>query len=82
MKFTYHFLQQNIRQKLLVFSFRFKDAITVVLDLIVFSRIASILISRQLSDWCIWIKWMELGAVFLEIAKLKMKRKFNTIAPW
>ena len=30
---TYHFLQHNIRQKLLVFSLKFKDIITVTLDL-------------------------------------------------
>ena len=29
---------------------------TVILDLIVFSGITYILLSQQLSDWCIWIK--------------------------
>ena len=42
MKFTYHFSQHNIRQKLLVFSLKFKNIITVVLDLIVFSIFISV----------------------------------------
>ena len=50
MKFTYHFSQLNIRQKLLVFCLKLKDIITVILDLVVFSGITYILISQQLSD--------------------------------
>ena len=35
----------------------FKDIITVILDLIVFSGISYVLISQQLSDWCICDYW-------------------------
>ena len=47
----YIFLQHNVWQKLLVFSLRFKEIITVILDLIFFCRIAYIFISKQLHDW-------------------------------
>ena len=55
-EFTYDFSQQNIRQRIVVFSLKIKYIITVILDLTVFSRITYILISQQLSDWCNWIK--------------------------
>ena len=44
----YNFSQHNIWQKLLVFSLRSKDIITVILDLMVFCRIAYIFTSKQL----------------------------------
>ena len=50
------FLPHNIWQKLSVLPLKLKDINTVIVDLIVFSGITYILISQQLSDWCIWIK--------------------------
>ena len=56
----YVFLQHNVWQKLLVFSLRFKEFITIILDLIFFCRIAYVFTSKQLHDWGIWIKQMEM----------------------
>ena len=54
------FLQNNVWHKLLIFYLQFKEIITVILDLIVFCRIAYVFTSKQLLDWGIWIKQMEM----------------------
>ena len=90
----YIFLQHNVRQKRLVFSLRFKIIIIVMLDLIVFCRITYVFTSKQLHDWGIWIKQMEMANVsVLKINWTKnvlkdqskpssTKRKFSTTACW
>ena len=59
----YIFLQHNVWKKLLVFSSRIKEIIIVILDLIFFCRIAYLFTSKQLHDWVIWIKQMEMTNV-------------------
>ena len=71
-------MQQNIRQILSVYSLKFKDITTVILDVIVFSGITYIPISQQLSSWSIyiWSFYMLFHVVYSKyIVKYQKSRK-------